>query len=285
MSKLIKLYRFFRYNLLQRNFYGLTAPFRVLPNFIVIGVGRGGTTALFHYLGQHNCITKSAYDEIGYFDDNYHLGLHWYRSMFPTIFYKQKIIKKYGKFLTFEVTPWYIRRPWTAKRIHEILPNIKLIVILRNPVDRTYSHYHLSKRESGVTKSFDEVIGDDMNNLSKFSQKNNKFIDSYFQTLVQNSYLARGFYVEQLEQWFEIFNKKQLLVISSEDLANKTQSTLDTVFKFLDVPQEKINDLKKINVAKYPPMSNSTRKKLLEYFQIYNEKLFKLLNCRFEWEK
>ena len=271
--------------MLQRHVYGITSSMRVLPDCIVTGVGRGGTTSMFKYLNQHSCITKSAYDEIGFFDDNYHLGLNWYRSMFPTKFHKEKIIKKYGKFLTYDVTPWYIRRPWNVKRIHDILPKIKLIAILRNPVDRTYSHYHFARLNHNMTESFDEIIEDDMNNISKFCQSNKKLTDFYFENLVQNSYLARGFYAEQLEKWFEIFEKNQFLIISSEDLAKKTQSTLDVVFKFLDVKPEKINDLKKVNVAKYPPMSMSTRKKLLEYFQESNEKLYNLINCRFEWDK
>lgn len=274
-----------RYVLLQRHIYGITSSIRVLPDCIVIGVGRGGTTSLFKYLNQHSCITKSAHDEIGFFDDNFHLGLNWYRSMFPTKFHKKKIIKKYGKFLTYEVTPWYIRRPWIAKVIHDLLPNIKLIAVLRNPVDRVYSHYHLSKRESGITESFEKIIETDMTNLSNFFQNNEEHSDFYFKNIVQNSFLARGFYAEQLEQWYKIFPKNQILIIPSEELAKNTQHTLDIIFKFLELTPEKINDLKKINVAKYPPMSKSIRIKLLKYFTEYNEKLYQLINQKFEWDK
>ena len=105
------LYQKFRYGLIQRHIYYLTSGFRSLPKFFVIGGVRCGTTSLYHYLGQHNCIKQAAYDELGYFDDNFHLGLNWYRSLFPTKFMQKKIENQYKKFLTYDVTPFYIYNP------------------------------------------------------------------------------------------------------------------------------------------------------------------------------
>ena len=99
MLKIIrKIYQIIRYGLLQRNIFYITSPLRTSPQVIVIGVGRGGTTSLFHYLSQHPCIEGSAYDELGFFDDNFHLGLNWYRSLFPTKFTKNKIEKNMENF-------------------------------------------------------------------------------------------------------------------------------------------------------------------------------------------
>ena len=84
------LYQKFRYGLIKRHFYYLTSSFRTLPSFFVIGGVRCGTTSLYHYLGQHNSIKQATYDELGYFDDNFHLGLNWYRSLFPTKFIQKK---------------------------------------------------------------------------------------------------------------------------------------------------------------------------------------------------
>ena len=77
MSIIKNFYRFLRYTVISRHVYGITFPFRVLPDFLVIGVGRSGTTSLYYYLDQHPSIVKSSYDEIGFFDDNFHLGLSW----------------------------------------------------------------------------------------------------------------------------------------------------------------------------------------------------------------
>ena len=76
--------------MLKRHVYAWSSPLRVLPDLIVIGVVRSGTTSLYHYLSQHPSIIKSAYDELGYFDSNYKLGLNWYKSFFPSIFEKKK---------------------------------------------------------------------------------------------------------------------------------------------------------------------------------------------------
>ena len=139
-------YKRFYYLIFKRHYFGLTSPFRVLPDFFVIGAGRTGTTSLFHYLDQHPSIVKSAYDELGYFDVNFHLGLNWYRSLFPSKITKFISLQKTKAFLTYDVTPSYVRRPWTAQRIHSVFPNSKLIVVLRNPVDRCYSLYYQSTK-------------------------------------------------------------------------------------------------------------------------------------------
>jgi len=268
------------FTLYKRHFYGITSPIRVLPDFIVIGVGRGGTTSLYHYLGQHPCIAKSAYDELGFFDTNYELGLNWYRSMFPTKLTKRSIEKKHGKFLSYEVTPSYIRRPWVAERISKILPNIKLIAILRNPIDKTYSHYNMSVTEGSQKLSFEDAIKEDMQKLESNVLQENE----YFHVSVENSYLARGFYAEQLQMWFNLFPKERLYIISTEDLSSKTNETLNSIFDFLQLPHYKISDLDRQRVGKYPLMNPETRRLLIDYFKPHNEKLYLLLGKRFNWD-
>ena len=183
---LTKLYQKLRYGLIKRHFYYLTSSVRVLPNFFVIGPGRTGTTSLYHYLDQHPCITKSAYDELGYFDDNFHLGFNWYRSLFPTKFTQQKVESKHKKFLTYDVTPGYIRRPWAARRISSYFPNTKLIAVLRNPVDKTYSHYIMGVNEGNEKRSFEEVIKYDLKQLENFSDSYSTKSDDYFKNVVEN---------------------------------------------------------------------------------------------------
>ena len=285
MSLTKKLYQKLRYGLIKRHFYYLTSSVRVLPNFFVIGPGRTGTTSLYHYLDQHPCITKSAYDELGYFDDNFHLGFNWYRSLFPTKFTQQKIESKYKKFLTYDVTPGYIRRPWAARRISSYFPNTKLISVLRNPVDKTYSHYNMGVNGGNVKRSFEEVIKYDLKQLENFSDSYSKKSDDYFKNVVENSFVARGFYLEQLDIWFKLFPKKQILIIKSEDLANRTTEVVKDIFNFLMLPEYKIKDVSKHRVSDYSKMNSSTRKTLIEFFRPYNKKLYEFLDRDFGWDK
>ena len=278
------LYQKFRYGLIKRHFYYLTSSFRTLPSFFVIGGVRCGTTSLYHYLGQHNCIKQATYDELGYFDDNFHLGLNWYRSLFPTKFIQKKIESEYKKFLTYDVTPFYIYNPLVVDRIFKFSPNAKIIAVLRNPIDRAYSNYNNRMQDEGDTKTtFEEIVYSEIEKIenNENNQENNAFlVDEFYELL-----LARGFYAKQLEFWFKKFPRKNILLISSEELAVNTDKTISEVFEFLEVPDQKINDLTKQNKIKYPKMKDSTREILINFFKPHNEKLFGMLGRRFNWNE
>ena len=276
------IYRNLKYLLYQRKFNGLTSSIRVLPDFIVIGVGRGATTTLHHNLSKNPCLFSASYDETGFFDDNYHLGLNWYRSLFPTKFIKNKTIKNHKKFLSYEVTPTYIRRPWTAKRIKKTLPNVKLIAILRNPVDRAYSHYNMSISEGNYKNSFEDVVNKNLKELKELSSYD-KGSDEYFKIFVENSHISRGFYAEQLKIWLNIFDDKQIHITSTENLASNPQKTFSNIFNFLEIPDYKLEKLENKRKGNYLPMEKDIREKLLNYFKPYNEELFELIGKKFNW--
>ena len=281
-----RIYQICYYVLCKRHFHGITASLRILPDFLVIGVGRGGTTSCFHYLSQHPSIIGSAYDDIGFFDQNFHLGLNWYRSMFPTKFLKKKIAKKFGKCLTYDVTPAYIRKPWAARRIKELFPEIKLIALLRNPVDKAYSHYNSKMQVEGDTKTtFEEMIEEDIKMIEKFENTNSIIDDEYFRNYIEKSPLGRGLYAQQLKIWFELFDPKQLLILTSEELSTETNKTMNKIFQFLDLPDYEIPDTAKRSTGNYTNMKMDTRKKLISFFSKYNQDLFKLLNQEFDWNK
>lgn len=249
----------------------------------MIGGIRCGTTSLYHYLGQHKCIKRAAYDEVGYFDENFQLGLNWYRSLFPTKFTQKKIESKYNKFLTYDVTPFYIYNPLAVDRIFKFSPNAKIIAVLRNPIDRAYSNYNQQMQDEGDTKTtFEEIVYSEVKEIEKGKDDLNNhpfLVDEFYELL-----LARGFYAKQLTYWFEKFPRKNILLISSEDFASKTDEILSRIFDFLDIPNQKIVDLTKQNKRVYPKIKSSTRDFLIDYFKPHNEKLFKLLGERFNWE-
>ena len=278
-----KIYQKILYGLIRRHYYYLSSPFRVLPECFVIGVVRSGTTSLYHYLKQHPSIAPATYDELGYFDDNYHLGINWYKSLFPTKFSKNKIIKKYGKFLTYDVTPFYIYNPLVARRILESFPKAKIISNLRNPIDRAYSNYIIMLQDGDTTKTFEEIVKMEMDEIDKSKSKLND--ESYIVDTFYENLLARGFYANQLEVWFEKFQKNQLLMISTEDLAQKTDQVLTKVFEFLDLPYFKIKDFTRQNKREYHPMKDETRKLLVEFYKPHNKKLFDMLGSKFDWDK
>jgi hypothetical protein len=272
-----------KFHLAKRHWYGVTNSIRVLPDFIVIGAAKSGTTSLYHYLAQHPCIASSSYDELGYFDDNYHLGINWYKSLFPTKFTKNKIIKKYGKFLTYDVTPGYFQKPWCIKNMYETLPDVKLILVLRNPVDRTYSHYHSSTKRGIKTKiPFRDLLDRDLKTYEQIKNDDNE----YFKNFVLNSYIGPSIYVRLVKEWLKYFRLEQLLIFSTEELAKNPREVFSRIFGFLNIKEEEINTESRHNVEVYDTsLDSDLRQRLIDFFRPHNEELFNTINQRFDWDK
>lgn len=283
-NKKIKFFKKIYWLIIKQKFRGITSPLRVLPDFIIIGAMKSGTTSLYYNISQHSNIYEAAYDEIGFFDDNFDLGLLWYKSMFPSIF-KKKISKfKNKEFLTGEDTPFYFWKENAVNRIQKILPNVKLILILRNPIDRAYSNYTDKINRGTETTEFDEVVKNEIafiQNKSSKLKKNNLLTD----IITEPAYLAKGIYVKQLELWTKKFPLEQIHILSTEKMAKDPFKTLENVFEFLEISKEsiKIPELRK--KKEYSPMNSETRKLLIEFFKPYNEELYKMINQRFEWDK
>ena len=277
------IYQKFLHGLCKHHFFYISSPIRVLPDFFVIGVVRSGTTSLYHYLGQHPSIKRASYDELGYFDDNYHLGQNWYKSLFPTKYTKQKIQKKFGKFLTYDVTPFYIYNPLVVQRIFKNFPDAKIIANLRNPIDRAYSNYTIAFQDGDISSTFEEVIQSEVEEIEKSKQKPDD--KSFLVDVFYEKILTRGFYAEQLKIWYDTFPKNNLFMISSEEFANNPDNVLKEVFEFLEVPYVKIKDLTKQNKRNYNPMKEETRNFLIDYFKPHNQNLYELINKKFDWDR
>ena len=277
-----QLYQKLFYQIYKRNIYALTGPIRSLPDFMIIGTARSGTTSLYYDICQHPCVLPAAYDELGYFDSNFHLGLNWYRSLFPTLFSKWLVKQKKQFAITGEDTPFYIWDPIVAKRILKILPKIKLIVLLRNPVDRAYSNYHLGVRAGTENLSFEDAIKLEIKRLEEINEESKSSIEKY---AIRRSYLAKGFYADQLKIWFEIFNSNQLLIISTEDLKSNPQKVINKIYNFLEIPDNHKLIPEKQKKAVYPEMKKETREFLIDFYKKNNTELFSLIGQKFDWDK
>ena len=265
-------------------FRALTGKFRTLPDFIIIGAAKSGTTSLYDYLSQHPSVHSALWKEIYFFDRYFPRGINWYRSNFPykiQKFFSTKILKK--KFLTGEATPTYLHHPLTAKRIFELLPNIKLIILLRNPIDRAYSHYQMEKRLGYEELTFEEAINLETSRLEGESEKMFQNPNYYSYARQIYSYLTSGIYVDQLKSWMNYFPKNQFLIINSDDFENNQNKIFKEVEIFLDIDHVKINFSKK-NIGKYSSINIETRNKLYDFFISYNEKLYSLLNQNYGWK-
>lgn len=261
-------------------FYGrLTSQKRMLPEFLIIGSQRAGTTSLYSYLSAHPNLHRAILKEVHFFDNNFYKGLDWYRGNFPLLTSKngdQRII-------TGEATPYYIFHPHAARRIAQVFPSMKIIILLRNPVDRAYSHYQHEVGLGVETLSFEEAIEKEEIRLDGELEK--LYRDEYYRSFNHQhfTYLSRGRYIEQLIHWSKYFQREQLLVLKSEDLFKSRQETFSKVLEFLDLTDWKLPESRVHNQLQYQGMNPSTRDRLCSYFEPYNLELNEYLGRDFGW--
>lgn len=270
--------------LLNFRFRKLTASVRMLPDFLIIGAQKGGTTSLYSQLIQHPNVGAAFQKEIRYFNNHFDNGVNWYKAHFPTLLYKRLMTQgKRTNYITGEGEPSYLPNPIAPQRVLELTPSVKLIVMLRNPVDRAYSHYQHRFTRGRETRTFEEVVETDKEILQDgwagLPTGDYKRLGH-----LHYSYLPRGFYADQIKSWMDVFPKEQFLVIGAEDFFSDAQAIFDDVLAFLDLPEHRMAERKRHNVGKYSqPMSAAIRRDLSDYFHPHNQRLFEYLGRDFAW--
>lgn len=263
-----------------------TAPVRLLPDFIIIGAQRCGTTSLYFYLTKHPCIVPAFTKEVHFFDKNFVKGVAWYRAHFPSFSYRTYVeqIRKQN-LVTGEATPYYIFHPAAPKRISEVVPEVKLIALLRNPVDRAYSHYQYEVRRGRETLSFEDAIGREVERLSGERERILRDGSYYSFNHQRYSYLSRGIYMDQLRTWIGLFPKEQMLILKSGDFYADPPTMLGRILEFLNLPSWELKEYKTYNRASYPRMNAVTRKRLIDYFNPHNQRLYEYLGMSLDWDR
>ena len=244
------------------------------PNFLIIGTIKGGTSSLYFYLTKHPSVLPAVEKEMHFFDVNFHKGIDWYLSQFPAIPEQQN-------FWTGEATPNYMYSVEAANKLFSYFPKIKLIVILRNPIERAISHYYMDKRLGQQQKNFAEAITVETKILEKMM--NQPQTNANFLRGRKSRYLSLGLYLYFLQEWMNIFPRKQFLILKSEDMYENPAAITKQVFDFLYLPNYQLLEYKNYYPGSYPPSDANLRRQLYELFQPYNHKLEEYLGIKFNW--
>jgi hypothetical protein len=263
-----------------------TSSYRILPDWLVIGAQKCGTSSLYYYLQQHpDVITPpNIVKEPQYFNRNYSKGVNWYKSHFPT----KLAARLHNSFLkrqclAGEATPEYIYHPHAARRISEDLPNAKFIVLLRDPIERAHSHWRMQTRRNIETENFEQALEleEERINTGKFrmDQDENIWSDEWH----DYSYKDRGIYVEQLEKWFNFFERKQFLIITSESLFENPRAAYSRVTEFLNLPSYDVDFTPIGPGVNKTRIRVETREMLKEFYMPFNERLGNLLELNLSW--
>jgi Sulfotransferase domain len=247
-----------------------TAHLRLPPSFMIIGTQKGGTTSLFRYLDKHHDVTMAFKKEVHFFDFFYDKGTDWYLAHFPL---RSEAVQ------TGEASPTYLFHPAAPKRIHAAFPEVKFIALLRNPVDRAYSHHQMEYFRGKDPLSFEEAI----------AQEPERIRDSNPDIAGGNwrrySYVSRGIYVEQLAQWLVFFPQEQFLFLKSEEFFREPGRLFEQVLRFLELPSCPLPRYRPHNSRGYAPMRSETRTQLTRYYKPYNRQLYELLGRDLGWNE
>jgi hypothetical protein len=263
---------------LRAEYRQLTGTLRGLPSALIIGTQKGGTTFLFDYLVQHPDVLPPLNKEIHYFDLNYARGVTWYRARFPYSYQLR------GHAMTLDASPYYLAHPLVPQRVTDLLPGAKLIVLLRNPVDRAFSHYQHEVRGGRESLSFPQAIEREAERLAGEEERLRQESAYYSYNHHRYSYMLRGVYIEQLRRWALHFPRSQLLVLQSERLFRDPAAATVAVQGFLGLRPQRFERYEPSYQGNYERgMSADLRTRLASYFEPYNRELYQWLGEEFDW--
>jgi len=233
------------------------------PSFIIVGAQRSGTTSLYEYICAHPEIRPAAQKELHFYDRLYrNRDLDWYEDRFPD-----------G--LTGEATPAYLFMPHAADWIASDYPKVKIIVLLREPAARAWSHYRMMVRAERENASFCEAI-----NLETERAVRHGF---YSREHADIAYVDRGKYAQQLGRYRLRFPSRNILVLQAERFFANPRQTMETVFGFLGVENHELPQYVTRNVQLPQPMPKPCAARLGRIYTPHNEALYALIRERYDW--
>jgi len=258
-----------------------TSRQRALPDWIIIGAMRSGSSSLYHNLTEHPQVLPALRKEVQFFDENFDQGMAWYRSNFPTMRAMKR--RHEGTVMTGEGSPAYIFHPLAPERIAEALPDVRLIAALRNPVDRTWSHYHHSVKHRGETLSFEDAIAAESERVGDEIERVAAGDAAICRAVHYHGYMIQGEYARFMERWLAVFPKEQMLVLRAEDLFETPDRYMAEVIEFIGLPPVPTT-WATFNTGSQSDMPADVRERLTEHFRPHNQRLADMLGWERSWD-
>ncbi len=246
----------------------------MLPDAMIIGAMKSGTSSLHFYLTQHPQVIPPLRKEVHYFDLNFGRGESWYRANFGRA-------GQHG--VNIDSSPYYLFHPQVPQRAHALVPHARLIVLLRDPVRRAYSHYRHERDKGREPLSFEDAIAAEPDRVGRAHERLANGEIERSEAHQHFSYLARGRYAEQLERWLRVYPRERVLVLRFESLAQEPLPVVNSSLRFLGLSPLAAAKLEPRNTRKYPPIDPATAERLRDYFAPHNAALEALLGERMHW--
>jgi hypothetical protein len=253
----------------------LTDQARMLPGFLIVGAQRCGTTSMYRTLSQHPAILKAVFHKgVHYFDTGYDHDLAWYRGHFPLRARAAAARRATGDTpLTFESSPYYLFHPLAGARISRDLPGVRLLVLVRDPVERAYSAHAHEIARGYETEPFERALDLEEERLAGQAGKIISQPGYHSHSHQHHGYRARGRYAEQLERLASLAGRDRVHVVDSGRFFTEPERVYDHVLEFLGLRNHGYPVFERHNARSRSPMPESLRAELSDYFQPYDEKL------------
>lgn len=271
--------------------YGVaTARWRPYPDFLIVGTKRGGTTSLWNYLVQHPQVvpmfpSPRGLKSNGYFFENLDRGDRWYRSHFHTTAHRRWRQRRVGRTVTGEASPYYMLGPHIPRLIAADMPRVRLIVLLRDPVQRAYGHYQERVKQGVEALSFEDALDAEAPRLSGEWQRMTDD-PAYYSTAYDSfSYRERGVYLPQMRRIFASFPRRQVLVLRSEDLYADAQRVFDDTCRFLEIAPLPLRERTRHNYIPRAPIPPAAKQRLATFYAPHNQALYDYLARDFGWTR
>jgi hypothetical protein len=248
----------------------------VLPHFLVIGAQKSGTTSLYRGLARHPEVVRSRHKELHYFDREHARGRRWYERQLasPLRVWARRLAGR--RTLCGEATPAYLALPDVPARVRALLPDVRLVALLRDPTRRAISHYHHRARNHGESRPIAEVLDAELRHAEQHDES----------SLPPLGYLARGHYAVQLERWLACYPRAQILVLPAEPFYADPAPTLRRVAEFVGLapldPRRDPGPFRVRHAGRYASPPTGLVARLDEHFAPHNERLRALLGAEFD---
>ncbi|WP_110239595.1 sulfotransferase domain-containing protein [Nocardioides gilvus] len=263
---------------------------RQMPDFLITGTKRGGTTSLFNYLLMHPGVlglfpqSRGKKSTDWFFADSSHSEV-WYRSHFHTQRHKDRIAAELGHPpVSGEASPYYVWDPRVAEKVRAVAPEVKSILLLRDPVERAWSHYQ-ERTQNGVEPlSFEDALAAESRRLDGEVERMATDLTYHSTSHDWYTYRARGIYLPQIQNWLRSFDREQVLILRSEDMYGDVQAVFDRVTDFLGIGDFTLPDTKPFNTShRKSTVPEPIRTDLAQFFAPYNASLEKFLGYPLHW--
>lgn len=261
----------------------VTARWRMTPDFIIVGAQRSGTTSLFRMLSEHQQVVRPTLNKgMAYFDLNYQRGPAWYRGHFP-LRRIAALTRGTDRLVTFESSGYYMFHPLAPARIAVDLPDAKIVVMVRDPVDRAHSAHRHEQRRGFETEDFETALELEPNRIEGEAER--IIVDPTYASyeLQHHAYLARGRYAEQIERISDAVGPDRIYVVDADLFFEDPAAEFKKLCRWLGLEDPAQLDTRAWNAAPRAPLEPAARERLAAYFEPYDERLAEILGRQPSW--